>query len=155
MPEVDELTDAQSPETEARRSVMALCAAAGVDELQALVAGIEARAQEIRPAETGLVMARGRIGGTGAPFNFGEVSVTRAACRLESGETGHAYLLGRDRERARLAALVDALWQGAHRAVIDARLAPLRDRIAARRDLQARRTAATRVDFFNLVRGED
>ncbi len=56
-------------------------------------------------------MLRGRIGGDGAPFNVGEATVTRAAVQLASGETGFGYVLGRDREKARLVALCDALWQ--------------------------------------------
>ena len=39
--------------------------------------------QWLRQPETGLVMVRGRIGGTGAKFNLGEVPVTRCALRLE------------------------------------------------------------------------
>ncbi len=62
-------------------------------------------------AEDGLVMVRGRIGGDGAPFNLGEATVTRAAVRLASGEVGFGYVLGRDREKARLIALCDALLQ--------------------------------------------
>ncbi len=66
---------------------------------------------ELRPVETGLVMLQGRIGGDGAPFNFGEATVTRAAVRIASGEVGFSYVLGRDHDKARLAALCDALWQ--------------------------------------------
>ena len=50
----------------------------------------------LRGPETGLVMVRGRIGGGGAPFNFGEATVTRAAMRLSTGQVGHAYALGTD-----------------------------------------------------------
>ncbi len=63
---------------------------------------------ELRPPEIGLVMLRGRIGGDGAPFNLGEATVTRAAVRLETGEVGIAYVLGRDAAKARLAAVLDA-----------------------------------------------
>ena len=66
---------------------------------------------EVRKPEVGLVMLRGRIGGDGAPFNVGEATVTRAAVRLESGEIGFSYLLGRAIEKARAAALIDAIWQ--------------------------------------------
>jgi alpha-D-ribose 1-methylphosphonate 5-triphosphate synthase subunit PhnG len=102
-------------------------------------------------------MLRGRIGGDGAPFNIGETAVTRCAVQLQTGEIGLSYSLGRDRGKARLAALCDALWQtGTHRAAIEQYvLAPVRARIARERDLAARRAAATRVDFFTLVRGED
>lgn len=112
---------------------------------------------DLRPAETGLVMLRGRIGGTGAPFNVGEATVTRAAVQLASGETGFGYVLGRDREKARLAAICDALWQveACRKNVEDHVLAPLRRQQDERRALERNRTAATRVDFFTLVRGED
>lgn len=112
---------------------------------------------EPRPPEIGLVMLRGRIGSRGAPFNAGEATVTRAAVQLASGEMGFGYVLGRDREKARLVALCDALWQVAdQREAVEARvLAPLRQKQREKSDLERARTAATRVDFFTLVRGED
>jgi alpha-D-ribose 1-methylphosphonate 5-triphosphate synthase subunit PhnG len=112
---------------------------------------------ELRTPETGLVMVRGRIGGDGAPFNFGEATVTRAAVQLSSGEVGHSYVLGRDHRQARLAALCDALWQSAlHRDDVERHvLAPVRERLQRGRAEQRARTAATRVDFFTLVRGEN
>ena len=58
-------------------------------------------------------MLRGRAGGDGAPFNVGEATVTRAIVELPSGERGYGHILGRDAERARLAAILDALWQRA------------------------------------------
>ena len=112
---------------------------------------------ELRPADTGLVMLRGRIGGDGAPFNAGEATVTRAAVQIASGEKGFSYVLGRDARKACLAALCDALWQTqAHRQSIEQHvLAPLRATQHERRALKRAQTAATRVDFFTLVRGED
>jgi alpha-D-ribose 1-methylphosphonate 5-triphosphate synthase subunit PhnG len=112
---------------------------------------------EPRPPETGLVMLRGRIGSRGAPFNAGEATVTRAAVQLASGETGFGYVLGRDRDKARLVALCDALWQvDDRRAAIETHvLTPLRQQQKQQQDLARERTAATRVDFFTLVRGED
>ena len=110
----------------------------------------------LRAPEIGLVMVRGRIGGDGAPFNLGETTVSRAAVALSSGEVGFGHVLGRDTEKARLAAIADALWQNAaHRPAVEALLAPIRARIAAETTMSAERTAATRVDFFTLVRGED
>src|SRR3984957_7967471 len=58
--------------------------------------------ENLREAENGLVMVRGRIGGDGAPFNVGEATVSRAAVRLASGEVGFGYTLGRDADKARL-----------------------------------------------------
>ncbi|MDH2327339.1 phosphonate C-P lyase system protein PhnG [Cereibacter sp. SYSU M97828] len=109
-----------------------------------------------RTPEIGAVMVRGRAGGTGAPFNLGEMTVTRCALRLEDGEVGHAYVQGRDRAHATRAAIVDALMQGPEAAAIhDAILAPLAEAETARRKIRAEKAAATKVEFFTMVRGED
>jgi alpha-D-ribose 1-methylphosphonate 5-triphosphate synthase subunit PhnG len=138
---------------------MAVLAEARADEIEQ---GLRTVVQpvdyvELRAAETGLVMLRGRVGGDGVPFNLGEATVTRATVRIASGEIGFAYILGRDRIKARLCAICDALWQsGRYRdAVEDRVLAPIRTRLEAERARRRAETAATRVDFFTLVRGED
>jgi alpha-D-ribose 1-methylphosphonate 5-triphosphate synthase subunit PhnG len=102
------------------------------------------------------VMVRGRVGGDGAPFNLGEATVSRAAVRLASGEVGFGYTLGRDRQKARMIALCDALIQTVdHADAVEARvLAPLRAAMVSERNRKAAETAATRVDFYTLVRGE-
>jgi alpha-D-ribose 1-methylphosphonate 5-triphosphate synthase subunit PhnG len=112
--------------------------------------------EPLRTSESGMVMVRGRIGGDGAPFNLGEATVSRAAVRLASGETGIGYVLGRDREHARLIALIDALVQSkAHADPVERHvLAPIRARLEAARRTDAERVAATKVEFFTLVRGE-
>ena len=142
-----------------RRDTMALLAQGDTETIARglAVADCNAAVVELRAPEIGLVMLRGRIGGTGAPFNLGEASVARAAVRLASGETGIAYVLGRDLKKARLAAVCDALWQAAGtRAGIERHvLAPLRAARDRRRGTERARTAATKVDFFTLVRGED
>jgi alpha-D-ribose 1-methylphosphonate 5-triphosphate synthase subunit PhnG len=148
-----------STDVAARCAALALLVEATTDELTELLAGMGALAMhvDIRQPETGLVMVRGRIGGDGAPFNLGEATVSRAAVRLASGELGFGYVLGRDREKARLIALCDALLQQetCRPAVEEYVLAPLRARIDAERQAVAARTAATRVDFFTLARGDD
>jgi alpha-D-ribose 1-methylphosphonate 5-triphosphate synthase subunit PhnG len=142
-----------------RKAALAALAQAHATEIAAGLAALpDSPAHvDLRPVETGLVMLRGRIGGDGASFNLGEATVTRAAVRIGSGETGFAYVLGRDHVRARLIAVCDALWQSErfHDAVEREVLAPIRARLARERDERARETAATRVDFFTLVRGED
>ena len=112
--------------------------------------------EDLREAENGLVMVRGRIGGDGAPFNLGEATVARAAVRLASGEVGFGYTLGRDREKARMIALCDALVQSDEFAddIETHVIAPLRAAILARRSRKAAEVAATRVDFYTMVRGE-
>ena len=144
---------------ESRRAAMALLAQARTSEIaQGLKAVAPSlRYVELRPVATGLVMLRGRIGGDGAAFNLGEATVTRAAVRISSGEVGFSYVLGRDCDKARLAALCDALWQNPSLREPMQRhvLGPIMARQENERARQRAQTAATRVDFFTLVRGEN
>jgi alpha-D-ribose 1-methylphosphonate 5-triphosphate synthase subunit PhnG len=111
--------------------------------------------EELRTAENGLVMLRGRAGGDGAPFNLGEATVTRAAVRLVSGEVGFAYVLGRDAGKAKLIAICDGMIQSDARArVLDTVVEPLERAMIAQRQQTDAETAATKVNFFTLVRGE-
>jgi alpha-D-ribose 1-methylphosphonate 5-triphosphate synthase subunit PhnG len=112
--------------------------------------------EELRDPEHGLVMVRGRIGGDGAPFNLGEATVSRAAVRLSTGEVGFGYTLGRDRQKAKMIAICDALVQSHdHAGTVEAKvLAPLRAAMIAERNQSAAETAATRVNFYTMVRGE-
>ncbi|MCA1404261.1 phosphonate C-P lyase system protein PhnG [Ensifer sp. IC3342] len=141
-----------------RREGMRLLARATLAELVDAWEAIADRLDvaPVRGPETGLVMVRGRIGGGGDAFNLGEATVSRATVRLASGEIGHGQMLGTDKERARFAAIFDALFQTEkHRPAVEA----LHRQIAARIDAEDRRraeeTAATRVDFFTMVRGDD
>ncbi|MCP4316068.1 MAG: phosphonate C-P lyase system protein PhnG [Hyphomicrobiales bacterium] len=111
----------------------------------------------LRGPETGLVMVRGRIGGGGAPFNFGEATVTRATVKLSTGQVGHAHALGADTDKVRHAAIFDALWQDeTSRSVVEEKLVgPIRARLEAEDARRRNETAATKVDFFTMVRGED
>ena len=140
-----------------RKATLAVLAHATASEIADRLATIYLPAHEnLREAENGLVMVRGRIGGDGAPFNLGEATVSRAAVRLASGEVGFGYTLGRDREKARMIALCDALVQSDEFAGdIETRvIAPLRAAMLARRSARAAEAAATRVDFYTMVRGE-
>ena len=140
-----------------RKAAMAVLVHASAAEIAGCLGAITVPAHEnLRDTESGLVMVRGRIGGDGAPFNLGEATVSRAAVRLASGEVGFGYTLGRDREKARMIALCDALAQSDEFAAsVEARvIAPLRAAISARRDRKAAEAAATRVDFYTMVRGE-
>jgi|SRR5262245_9584369 len=141
-----------------RQALMGACARATEAELADALASLGElpAAQELRAPETGLVMVRGRIGGTGAPFNLGEVTVTRAAVRLANGCTGVSYLMGRSHRRARLAAMLDALAQDAaiHVRLEASLIGPVMARVAAEDARVRADVAATKVDFFTLVRGE-
>jgi len=141
----------------ARRAWMAVLARAAREDLEAAWAALPARPDYrwLRRPETGLAMLRGRAGGTGERFNLGEASITRCALRTAAACTGVAYILGRDARRAELAAAFDALMQDpATRAAASPVIGRLAAGQAARRDEAGRKAAATRVDFYTLVRGE-
>lgn len=111
----------------------------------------------IRGPETGLVMARGRVGNVGDVFNVGEVLVTRCVVQLKEKTLGHAWVMGESPRHAELAALCDALWQQeAYAALLDETLRPrLEQAIDEKRRAAARDAAGTKVNFFTFVRGED
>jgi len=110
----------------------------------------------VRPSEPGMVMLRGRVGGTGDAFNFGEASVTRCALRVGSSALGVGYTLGRDRRKAELIAIMDALLQDDERHVQIQRevIGPLAAQQSAQRDATSRSAATSKVEFFTFVRGE-
>ena len=142
-----------------RRNRMSVLARAGTSRLRELWATLDLAPayRVLRGPECGLITLRGRVGGSGEPFNFGEVTVTRASVQLEDGSIGHAVALGRDMDKARIAALVDAVCRTPETAaLVDARMiAPLRHELDAADAEKREQTAATRVDFFTMVRGED
>jgi alpha-D-ribose 1-methylphosphonate 5-triphosphate synthase subunit PhnG len=97
-------------------------------------------------------MVRGRAGGDGDAFNLGEMTVTRCAVRL-GAHIGHAYIAGRDHSKARLAALLDAALQdqALQPALLKSIIEPLATAQQAARAAEARKAAATRVDFFTMA----
>ena len=110
----------------------------------------------IRAPEIGMTLVRGRMGGEGAAFNVGEISVTRCVVRLADGRTGYSYLAGRDKVHAELAALADAHLQGAHPSIwLSELITTLANTQATSRAQKEADTAATKVEFFTLVRGEN
>jgi len=140
-----------------RKAAMAVLAHSDAAEISGRLAALAVpEHQDLREGENGLVMLRGRIGGDGAPFNLGEATVSRAAVRLATGEIGFGYTLGRDRAKARMIALCDAMVQSEQFAdAVEVRvIAPLQAAMVAKRNRKAAETAATRVDFYTLVRGE-
>lgn len=147
-----------SLEQAARQKNLAILAQAPADVLNSKFNALTPPPYElVRQPETGLVMVRGRMGGTGSPFNLGEVTVTRCVVRLDSGETGSAYALGRDKTKALQSAVIDALWQrDGDRAQIEADvLTPLSKDQSSRKTSVREETEATRVNFFTMVRGDN
>ncbi|MFN3661609.1 phosphonate C-P lyase system protein PhnG [Yoonia sp.] len=146
-------------ETQAdRKDWLGLLAKAPASDLAALWRALDLTPVHsvLRAPEIGAVMVRGRAGAVGAAFNLGEMSVTRASVQLADGVVGHGYVQGRAKDHALQAALVDALMQtDAAEQVQAAVLSPLRDAMIRRKDARAAKAAATKVDFFTMVRGED
>jgi alpha-D-ribose 1-methylphosphonate 5-triphosphate synthase subunit PhnG len=134
---------------------MGVLARAGGDEIRARLASLPPLPPHarLRGPETGLVMLRGRAGGDGAAFNLSEMTVTRCAVSLPGGTVGHAYVAGRDQQKAELAAVLDAALQdpGRQADLLDAVIAPLADAEADARAAEARKAAATRVQFFTMA----
>jgi alpha-D-ribose 1-methylphosphonate 5-triphosphate synthase subunit PhnG len=142
----------------ARPAWLAVLARATLAELESLAPAKNElpELKSVRPPEIGMVMLRGRVGGTGNPFNLGEASVVRCALRLGDGPLGVSYALGRDKRRAELAALFDALLQDPlhHDRLQRQVIAPLARAQAHARAQKQGDVAASKVEFFTFVRGE-
>lgn len=147
-----------SPDMMQHRAVLARVMALAEWELvRDLTAALANEKHDVlRGPETGLVMLRGRMGASGGPFNFGEATATRCSVRLPDNTQGHAYVLGRNGDRARRMALCDALLQrgDAEFALLNDIIARLAAAIGLKRQQLAAQVAATKVDFFTLVRGD-
>jgi alpha-D-ribose 1-methylphosphonate 5-triphosphate synthase subunit PhnG len=144
--------------TAPRHRWMSVLALASRDELERGWFDLPMRPayRRLRGPEVGLVMVRARAGGTGTRFNLGEMTVTRCSVELPDGTAGHAYTGGRDRRHAELAAVFDALLQReAWATLMETLVEPLARAQAARRQAATARAAASRVEFFTMVRGED
>lgn len=153
------MTTPLGPETLARQRWMGILARASRAEIEDLFAALSPSPayRMIKRAETGTVMLEARAGGTGRRFNLGETTVTRCVIQTEDGTMGFSYALGRDTVKAERAAVLDAVLQSSAegsttiRAAIDRLQADHTEKIT---DI-SRKAAATKVNFFTLVRGED
>ena len=147
-----------SSDPAARHAWLAVLARATLAELESMAPAKSElpELKSVRPPEICMVMLRGRVGGTGNPFNLGEASVVRCALRLGDGPLGVSYALGRDKRRAELAALFDAMLQDPqHHDALQRRLiAPLAQRQAQARAQTQHAVASSKVEFFTFVRGE-
>jgi alpha-D-ribose 1-methylphosphonate 5-triphosphate synthase subunit PhnG len=154
---VDDLS-AKIEQQEARAFWMGVLARVSLKELRAALslAQVELPKVEIvKAAETGTLMLEGRAGGSGRRFNAGEATVTR--CVVRCRETlGFSYALGRDKDKAVMAASLDCLLQDSehYRDLMDRIIQPLADVQRRKRETQSRRAAATKVEFFTMVRGD-
>lgn len=144
------------PQIAIRQRWMGVLARAGQQLPRFEAALMDADYHLIRAPEVGMTLVRGRMGGTGAAFNLGEMTVTRCVVRLGDGRTGYSYVAGRDKRHAELAALADAHLQGAQQQHwLSELIEPLAAEQQASRARADADTATTQVEFFTLVRGED
>lgn len=140
-----------------RQAWMGLLARAPQGLLEAaLAAHAHSDVRWLRRPETGLMMVQGRAGGTGERFNLGEVTVTRCALRLATGDApvGVAYVMGRNQRQARLAAVADALLQQpAQQATLElSLLEPIRVHLQQEAAQRHARAQTTKVEFFTVAR---
>ena len=139
---------------------MAILAKTSLEQLQQQMKQLEPLPEYtfLRPPEIGLTQVRGRAGGTGEIFNLGEMTLTRCVVKLASEPiiTGFGYVAGRSHLHAELAALADALMQRQdwYERVKKTVIEPLEAEAVRLREIERSQTAATRVDFLTLVRGE-
>ncbi len=144
---------------EQRQGWMAVLAASPPARLAALWQALELRPvyQPVRAPEIGLTQLQARMGATGRRFVLGDMTVTRAVIRLDNGTYGYSYIAGRDKAHAELCALADALMQlDAHHERLQRNLIePLAALRREQQHMRGREIAASRVDFFTLVRGDN
>lgn len=145
----------------ARQRWMGILARSPVQALEEALAALPEPPgyEALRQPEIGSALVRARAGGSGRRFNMGEMTITRCSVRLHGtgGTVGHGYVAGRARRHAELAALFDALLQTPrHRpALLRDLIEPQAAAQAAARAATLAKAAATRVEFFTMVRGED
>ncbi len=146
-----------APHTD-RQTWMSLLAKTRPEALAAVWGALDLTPEHalLRGPEIGTVMVQGRAGAVGDGFNLGEMTITRCSVQLGCGTVGHAYVQGRDKDKALQAALVDGLMQtDAAPEVRRVVLQPLAEQAEQRRSKRAAKAAATKVEFFTLMRRED
>lgn len=137
-----------------RQAWFATLARASAGAIEGLLSGAPALPdfEFLRRPEAGMAMVRGRLGGDGAAFNLGEMTMARASIRDAAGRIGHGYAAGRDLAQVVCVARLDAVLQDADLFDIyeAAVLAPLRAQQAAARAVVETKAAATEVKFFTM-----
>lgn len=159
---MSKLDQNQDPQSSERRDWIALLATAPASLLEHESQRLDRHAfQFLAAPEIGLVMVRGRPGGAAMAFNLGEMTVTRCVVSTTDSATGrqldgYGHVAGRNHRHAELAAQFDAYFQDSALSYRDREeiLAPLRDHKTAAKQQQTAKTAATKVEFFTMVRGE-
>ena len=141
-----------------RQKWMSILAKADTELLNTLWCDLQDKPswRNVRAPETGMIMVRGKAGGVGTTFNFGEMTLTRATVRLDSGISGVAYVQGRSTSKAEQSAVLDAMLQDERYSdnVLKTVIKPLEKFITREKVSSSRKTANTKVEFFTMVRGK-
>ncbi|MBT9372568.1 MULTISPECIES: phosphonate C-P lyase system protein PhnG [unclassified Rhizobium] len=138
-----------------RKEWMGVLARAPIDLLRAAFDGCRERerARWLVEPEIGLLQLRAKAPVTGTPFHLGEATITRCVVDVD-GRRGYAVVLGRDPERAEIAAVFDALLQEPQLRACLAQelLQPAKVAIGERRRSKADAAQATAAHFFTAAR---
>jgi len=141
-----------------RRFWLSVLARAHLRSLEAQWATLEPKPEcrYLRTPEVGMAMVRGRISGSGRPFNLGEVTVTRCTVQLNDGQIGCGFIQGRSKRHAELVAKFDALLQviDYQKELMEKLIQPMHRVWQAQQARHKAEVSATKVDFFTLLRGE-
>lgn len=151
--------DSTSAATQRRARLISTLSKARFDDLKTLWDNMPKKPgwQRLKPPEVGMIMVRGRTGGDGAPFNLGEMTVTRCVVQIAGGAVGVGYVAGRNAEHAELVAVIDGLAQDpqARQAVSDGIVEPLALLERRLNEAASRKAASSRVEFFTVSRGDE
>ena len=133
-----------------RQEWMSILAKADTEILNTLWCDLQDKPswRNVRAPEAGMIMVRGRAGG--------EMTLTRATVRLDSGISGVAYVQGRSTSKAEQSAVLDAMLQDERYSdnVLKTVIKPLEKFITREKVSSSRKAANTKVEFFTMVRGK-
>jgi alpha-D-ribose 1-methylphosphonate 5-triphosphate synthase subunit PhnG len=136
-----------------RREWLSVLAQARPEVLAVLAAPVEAsgRAEVIRPASRGLLLATVEDSVEGSAFHPGEILVTTCEVRMDHA-LGHAVILGADDDKARHCALLDAALQAGwpESPHVLGALEKERDWLTATRHAEHEMVQATQVRFDTM-----
>jgi alpha-D-ribose 1-methylphosphonate 5-triphosphate synthase subunit PhnG len=141
-----------------RKSALSVLSKSSLDSIveQWSALGINPAFNFLKTPEVGMVMVRGQAGGDGQTFNVGEMTVTRCVVQLHSKEIGYGYTAGRNIDKSKIIALIDACFQVSifEKNIEDRIINPLRVSIEEKQEHQKNKIETSTVDFFTMIRGE-
>lgn len=142
----------------ARRQLLSVLAKSTLDAIQTRwhPLSIKPEYRFLKKPEIGMVMVRAQADEAGQKFNMGEMTMTRCVIQLANNELGFGHCSGRDKTKAELIAVIDACFQlEEYQAIISENLLQaLEALLVDQYQQQSAQVAASKVNFFTMVRGE-